>query len=70
MPAYVIFHDSTLNEIAIRKPKTDYELLEIQGMGQVKFQRFGKDILKLINDLNAQEFAPKLTTHQQTLLYY
>ncbi|MCC7455298.1 MAG: helix-turn-helix domain-containing protein, partial [Crocinitomix sp.] len=38
--------------------------------GQVKFQRFGIDILKLINDLNAQEFAPKLNTIQQTLLYY
>ena len=70
VPAYVIFHDSTLNEIATKKPKTDYELLEIQGMGQVKFQRFGKDILKLINDLNAHEFASKLNTIQQTLLYY
>ena len=45
IPPYVIFHDSTLREIAERKPATLAELAEIQGVGAVKLERYGDAML-------------------------
>jgi ATP-dependent DNA helicase RecQ len=49
VPPYVIFHDSTLREIAARKPHSLSELGEVQGVGAVKLQRYGKAILAALN---------------------
>ncbi|MBT4174213.1 UvrD-helicase domain-containing protein [archaeon] len=49
VPAYVIFHDSVLEEIAKRKPIDLDDLAEINGMGQVKLRRFGEDVLAVVN---------------------
>ncbi len=49
VPAYVIFHDTVLEEIAKRKPIDLDDLAEINGMGQVKLRRFGEDILAVVN---------------------
>ena len=45
VPPYVVFHDSTLREIAAAKPKTLRELAAIQGVGSVKLERYGAAIL-------------------------
>ena len=45
VPPYVIFHDSTLREIASRKPKTLNELSAVQGVGAVKLERYGEAML-------------------------
>jgi ATP-dependent DNA helicase RecQ len=45
VPPYVIFHDSTLREIAARKPKNLNELGTVQGVGAVKLERYGKAML-------------------------
>jgi ATP-dependent DNA helicase RecQ len=45
VPPYVIFHDSTLREIASRKPKTLKELSAVQGVGAVKLERYGEAML-------------------------
>ena len=37
VPAYVIFHDSTLKEIALRRPLTSEELFKITGIGSKKY---------------------------------
>jgi len=49
VPAYVIFHDTVLEEIAKRKPIDLDDLAEIHGMGQAKLRRFGVDILGVVN---------------------
>jgi ATP-dependent DNA helicase RecQ len=45
VPPYVIFHDSTLREIAERMPRSLSELGEIQGVGAVKLGRYGEAML-------------------------
>ncbi|MFC5280914.1 ATP-dependent DNA helicase UvrD2 [Arcanobacterium canis] len=44
-PAYVIFHDTTLFEIAIRKPATLAELGAMKGIGSTKLMRYGDGVL-------------------------
>ena len=48
VPPYVIFGDKTLVEIALKKPQTSAELLEIYGLGDVKVRKFSSAILKII----------------------
>jgi superfamily II DNA helicase RecQ len=48
MPAYVIMHDSTLEEICRRRPSSTMELLEINGIGVRKAEMYGSDILSAL----------------------
>jgi ATP-dependent DNA helicase RecQ len=49
VPPYVIFHDSTLREIATRKPRSLNELRTVQGVGTVKLERYGEAILAALS---------------------
>ena len=49
VPPYVIFHDSTLREIAATKPRNLNELAEVQGVGAVKLQRYGQAMLDALS---------------------
>jgi ATP-dependent DNA helicase RecQ len=49
VPPYVIFHDSTLREIAARKPRNLSELGEVQGVGSVKLERYGGAMLAALS---------------------
>ena len=46
IPAYQVFGDATLIEMAKKRPKNDSELLQITGVGQAKMARFGFDFLQ------------------------
>ncbi|WP_216653595.1 ATP-dependent DNA helicase UvrD2 [Nocardioides sp. zg-DK7169] len=48
VPAFVIFTDATLQLIAEQKPRTPQALLKIGGIGQSKLDRFGEDVLALV----------------------
>ena len=48
MPPYVILHDSALEAIARAMPANRDELLEVPGMGPVKFERYGAAILAIV----------------------
>jgi ATP-dependent DNA helicase RecQ len=48
VPPYVVFHDSTLREIAARQPCTLSELGEVQGVGEAKLLRYGEAMLAAI----------------------
>ena len=45
VPAYVIFHDRTLREIALRQPGTLAELATVPGVGAAKLERYGTQLL-------------------------
>ncbi|GGS36755.1 DNA helicase RecQ [Actinokineospora fastidiosa] len=45
LPAYVIFHDSTLRAIAAANPTTLAELSKISGVGEAKLARYGQQVL-------------------------
>ncbi|HEY4007991.1 MAG TPA: DNA helicase RecQ [Pseudonocardia sp.] len=48
VPAYVIFHDATLREIATRMPSSLDELAGISGIGENKLAKYGEDVLKTL----------------------
>ncbi len=48
VPAYVEFHDATLEEIARRGPLTRAELAAISGVGPAKLERYADDVLKAL----------------------
>jgi len=45
IPAYVVFHNSTLAEIAERRPTTITELASVPGIGPAKLERYGSEVL-------------------------
>jgi DNA helicase-2/ATP-dependent DNA helicase PcrA len=48
VPAYVVFHNSTLAEIAARRPTTIAELASVPGIGPAKLERYGADVLEAL----------------------
>ncbi|HYQ57152.1 MAG TPA: RecQ family ATP-dependent DNA helicase, partial [Draconibacterium sp.] len=48
LPPFVIFQDPSLADMSIQYPVTIEELQNIQGVGQGKARKFGKDFVKLI----------------------
>ena len=50
VPAYVIFHDATLRNLASRQPTTDEELLEVSGIGERKAEKYGQAVLAVIRN--------------------
>ena len=57
LPPYVIFHDATLIEIASQRPTTPAGLRSIAGVGALKMQRYGEQVLTLVADAS-QEGEP------------
>ncbi len=53
VPAYVIFHDKTLRQIASHRPKTLDDLSQLHGIGEAKLKQFGKDFLELVRQFEA-----------------
>ena len=45
VPAYVVFHNPTLAEIAGAQPRTLAELAAVPGVGPAKLERYGGDVL-------------------------
>jgi DNA helicase II / ATP-dependent DNA helicase PcrA len=45
LPAYVVFHNATLEEIARRIPRSLAELGAVPGVGPAKLERYGEDVL-------------------------
>ncbi|MYV51654.1 DNA helicase RecQ [Streptomyces sp. SID3212] len=48
VPAYVIFHDATLREIAVLSPSTLAELGTVNGVGENKLAKYGEQILETL----------------------
>ncbi|HEX6244543.1 MAG TPA: RecQ family ATP-dependent DNA helicase, partial [Polyangiales bacterium] len=48
LPAYVVFHDSTLAEMARRCPRSLHELGQIAGIGKKKLEAYGNDLLRVL----------------------
>lgn len=49
VPAYIVFNDKTLVQMAIRQPSTKAQLLEIQGIGTRKLEKYGDRFLEVLN---------------------
>ena len=48
VPAYVVFHDATLREIATGRPTTLTQLGTVSGVGEAKLERYGASLLEAL----------------------
>jgi ATP-dependent DNA helicase RecQ len=48
VPAYIIFSNATLDDMAEKKPRTMAAFLSVNGVGKVKAERYGKAFLKVV----------------------
>jgi DNA helicase II / ATP-dependent DNA helicase PcrA len=52
--AFIIFHDSTLEAIAERRPRTIAELRRVPGVGPTKLDRYGEEVIGVIASTDAE----------------
>ncbi|MFI4907633.1 MAG: DNA helicase RecQ [Steroidobacterales bacterium] len=57
VPAYTVFHDSTLEEIARRRPGSTHELRAVSGVGAIKLERYGAGILEILAQSRLHSFG-------------
>jgi ATP-dependent DNA helicase RecQ len=48
VPAYVVFHDSTLTAIAAARPQNLAGLLRVPGVGDSKLRKYGEEVLEVL----------------------
>jgi ATP-dependent DNA helicase RecQ len=48
LPAYIVLHDTTIDDICRLQPRTEYELLQCSGIGKRKAETYGADILAIV----------------------
>jgi len=58
VPAYVIFHDATLREIAATRPSSLAELGTVSGVGETKLARYGQQVLDTVRPGSAPPGPP------------
>jgi ATP-dependent DNA helicase RecQ len=49
-PAYIVFSDAVLREMALRRPRSEAELLNVPGVGSAKLERYGEEFLRLLRE--------------------
>ncbi|NOY42482.1 MAG: DNA helicase RecQ [Planctomycetes bacterium] len=50
VPAYIVFGDAALRDMARRRPSTQDDFLQVQGVGQKKCEDYAEPFLSCIND--------------------
>jgi ATP-dependent DNA helicase RecQ len=50
LPPYIIFADTSLRQMAVKRPKNQQEFLKITGVAEVKFKQYGSAFLAEITD--------------------
>ncbi len=50
IPAYLIYPDATLKDLARQKPQSEAALLEVRGIGPAKARQFGAETLEIIRE--------------------
>ncbi len=62
VPAYMVFSDKSLKEFASKLPVTKEQMIDINGVGLVKFEKYGEEFLELSKALK-EEFSKELENH-------
>ena len=47
-PAYIVFSDATLIDMAQKRPDTPDAMLDVSGVGNVKYEKFGPAFLEVL----------------------
>ncbi|OOF58563.1 DNA helicase RecQ [Rodentibacter myodis] len=53
IPPYIVFNDATLQEMAQYMPSSNIEMLQINGVGSIKLERFAQPFMSLIEEHKA-----------------
>ncbi|WP_324172990.1 DNA helicase RecQ [Sulfurimonas sp.] len=51
IPAYIVFSDKTLIDFSQKLPQNKEEMLEVNGVGEVKYERYGEEFLALCKEI-------------------
>lgn len=54
IPSYIIFSDKTLTEMSVKLPADKAEMLKITGVGENKFEKYGRRFLDEIADYQSE----------------
>ena len=57
VPAYIVFSDRTLAEMALRRPATLAAMANVRGVGEMKLARYGEEFLSVIKSADETEAA-------------
>ena len=55
IPPYLVFSDKTLESMCVLLPQTKEEMLNVHGVGELKYQKFGEPFLELCRELAGDE---------------
>ena len=55
VPAYIVLSDAHLRSIALARPATAKELIECDGIGPTKLERYGDDLLAALDQVSPVE---------------
>jgi len=66
VPPYIIFNDSTLNELVGKKPMNRLQLLDITGISNYKADKYGNAILETIMQAGGSSKRSKGNTYLET----
>lgn len=50
-PPYIVFHDSVLKKFAKHKPRTREAMLNIDGVGEAKLEKYGERFLSILRNV-------------------
>ena len=50
VPAFVVFYDTTLDELCEKLPQTLSELRRVKGFGPIKVEKYGDSVLSIISE--------------------
>lgn len=48
VPPYIVFSDKTLVQMCILKPQTKEEMLQVSGVGEMKYTKYGEKFLEIV----------------------
>ncbi len=49
IPPYIVFSDKTLKDLSVKQPQSKEEMLAVHGIGEVKYERYGKAFLSILS---------------------
>ncbi len=53
IPPCIVFSDKRLKELSISLPKNREGMLEVHGIGEVKYERYGEKFIRFIGEIGA-----------------
>ncbi len=55
VPGYVVFSNAALRDMALKRPRTEDQMLDVSGVGEVKLAKYGAVFLKAIREYGQGE---------------